>query len=727
MATSVARLGSTASTPAPLARSHVPEVARRAGGAFALVVAFLLWMTAQLAAPANAEAPMRVDEQISDSAGVLGADTDRVRSALDELQTDRGISLWLTYVNTFDGLGAEQWTEQTYRQSGLGTTDALLAVGVEEGEYRLKYDGPSYSEAEIQDVATESIVPALREDDWAGAAVGAADGLRGESSSGSGASSSGIALFGFIIVLIVVLLVAIPWWLSRRRKKREAQRAEQAMTIDPADSRSLAQLDNSTLDARSRAALASADQSLRSSRAALEAARNEFGDIRAREFQSAIDRAEALVGNGHQLVTELDDTIPETPAQQKQMLLQLAEVSARAEESLDEQRERFDEMRRMLVNGDTTVDTLRRRTVTARSRLDLARSTLAVLGQRYPAEKLASIEDNPELAQALIESAESELDQARTALQDPTGNQGAAVDQIMHAAEAVEKAETFLDAVENASTDIASATAELPALIEEVREELVEARTQVDDAALDPRLAADLRKAMALAQGKLDTASGSGADDPLGSYRELAEADVALDRAMADAGREIADNDRIRRAVEASLSSARSAVREAQQFIHAREAVVGQSARSKLSSAERALKDAEQAEGYVAADAATAASTLGRQALTSAQQDVQNRDSFSSLGGGYGGGFGGGMGSGDFGGYRHRGYGRNRSVGNELAGALVRGVLFGVGSSFGSGGGRNRGFGGGGFGRGGFGGGIGGGGRGGFGGGGGGGSVGGRF
>ena len=702
MATSVARPASAASTPVFRSPGRARAATRLSGRAVALVLTLLLWMTPQLAAPAGAEAPLRVDEQITDSAGVVGGDLDRVRAALDELQTDRGISLWVAYVNTFDGLGGQQWTEQTYQQSGLGTTDALLAIATDDGEYRLKYDGPSYSSEELQEVSTDHVVPALRENDWAGAAVAAAEGLRGESSSGPGTSSSGLALFGFIIVLVVLLLVAVPLWLSRRRKKREADRAEKAMTIDPADSRSLAQLDNSTLDARARAALASADQSLRSSRAALEAARNEFGDIRAREFQSAIDRAENLVGNGHQLVTELDDTIPETPAQQKQMLLQLAEVSAQAENSLDEQRERFDEMRRMLVNGDTTVDSLRRRTVTARSRLDSARSTLAVLAQRYPAEKLASIEDNPELAQALVESAESELDQARTALQDPTGNQGAAVDQIMHAAEAVEKAETFLDAVDNASTDIASATAELPSLIEEVREELREADTQVEDAALDPRLATELRKAMTLARDKLDVATGSGSADPLGSYRELAEADLALDRAMADAGREIADNERIRHAVDASVSSARSAVREAAQFIHGREAVVGQGARSKLSSAERALRDAVQAEGYVAADAATAASTLARQALSSAQQDVRNHSSFASFGGGYGrgygGGLGGGMGAGGFGGYRRRGYGRHRSVGNELAGALVRGVLFGVGSSFGSGGGRNRGFGGGGFG-----------------------------
>ena len=154
MATFVARPGSTASTPAPLARSLVFSVTRRAGAGVTLVLALLLWMTAQLAAPASAEAPLRVDEQITDSAGVIGADADEVRSALDELQTDRGISLWVAYVNTFDGLGAEQWTEQTYRQSSLGTTDALLAVAVQDGEYRLKYEGPNYSESELQDVAT---------------------------------------------------------------------------------------------------------------------------------------------------------------------------------------------------------------------------------------------------------------------------------------------------------------------------------------------------------------------------------------------------------------------------------------------------------------------------------------------------------------------------------------------------------------------------------------------
>ena len=91
MATFVARPGSTASTPAPLARSLVFSVTRRAGAGVTLVLALLLWMTAQLAAPASAEAPLRVDEQITDSAGVIGADADEVRSALDELQTDRGI------------------------------------------------------------------------------------------------------------------------------------------------------------------------------------------------------------------------------------------------------------------------------------------------------------------------------------------------------------------------------------------------------------------------------------------------------------------------------------------------------------------------------------------------------------------------------------------------------------------------------------------------------------
>ena len=206
MATSFAR-----PAPAHSVRGQLPfhdscMAFRRVRHVGTLVVSLFLLVTATFAAPASAEAPSRLDEQITDSAGVVGGDLGTVESALSALQSDRGITLWVAFVPTFDGLSPEQWSAQTASQSGFGTTDALLAVAVEDSEYQLRYEGSSYSEDELQAIATDSIAPALRTDDWSGAAVAAADGLRGESSSGSGSSGGGLALFGVIIVLAFSVL-----------------------------------------------------------------------------------------------------------------------------------------------------------------------------------------------------------------------------------------------------------------------------------------------------------------------------------------------------------------------------------------------------------------------------------------------------------------------------------------------------------------------------------------
>lgn len=654
------------------------------------------------AGPAAAEAPSRLDGRITDSAGVLGGSADQVQSAIGDLQSSKGIKLWVVFVDSFDGQSPEQWTAQTYQQSGFGTTDALLAVAVKDRAYQLKYSGPAYSEAELQQIATRDIEPELGSDNWSGAAVAAAEGLAGK---GSG-SSGGAAVLAIAGVALLLALVGLPLWMWLRRRKRAQATAAQAADTSATDTDTLARFDTDTLDRRAREALVSADQSLRSSQGALAAAREEFGDIRTREFQSALDRAAALVAEGHQLVAELDDAIPESPAQRKQMLLQLADVSGQAEEALATQQHRFDQMRTALVNGDATVDRLRRRAVSARSQLEVARRTLGQLHGQYPEQMLASVVDNPDLASELLDSAEAELDAARTALQDPTGGQGAAIDQIMHSSEAVSKAETLLGAVANAAADIASAKAELPALIAEVREELDQAAQAIGNTALDPRVATALQEAAEHARAEVDKASGTGASDPLGSYRSLAEADLRLDQALAESGREIANHERITRAIGAAMSTAQTKVRDAESFISAREAVVGQQARTYLSQARSALADAHNASGYVAVEAAGHAARFADLAMDAARRDVQNQQNFQNFGGG---GFGG------YGGYG-RGYRRN-DLGADLAGALVRGVLFGVGSSWGSG--RRSGGWGGGFSGGGFGGGS----RGG----GGGGSVGGRF
>lgn len=651
-----------------------------------LLLAFFMTATAALAGAgiATAEPPSRLNERVTDTAGVLGSTSD-IDAALADLQDAEGIKLWVVFVATFDGQQPEQWARATYDQSGFGSTDALLAVATEERSYQLTYFGPTFSESELQDVATNDIEPKLSTNDWSAAAVSAAEGLGGAQS-----STGGSVLLGVALLVVVLLLIGVPLWLWLRRRKRSRDTAQQAAATDPSDTRALSQFDEQTLNHRARAALVSADQSLRSSQGALAAAQEEFGDIRTREFRDALERASRLVGEGHQLVAELDDAIPESPAQRKQMLLQLADVSGQAEAALHEQTSRFGEMRAALVNGESTVDTLRQRAIAARAQLPAARETLTGLQRQYPEHMLVSLVDNPDLAERLVESAEDELDGARTALDDPSGQQGAAIDHIMHAREALDKTETLLTAVDSAAADIASAQAELPALEAEVRGALGAAEQQLANDALEPQLAEQLRTARTTAQQELDAALAAHDGDPLGTYRRLAAADVKLDRAMGEAGREIANAERIAQAVRASLQQAESAVRDARAFIAARDTVVGQNARTRLAQAEQALTDARAMSDYAAVDAATSASKYAQMAMAAAHSDAQNAQNFQNFGG---------FGGGGYGGYRGRYY-RN-SLGADLGGALVRGVLFGVGSSWGAGrfsGGWGGGFSGGGFG-----------------------------
>ena len=101
-------------------------------------------ITALLSTPtAVAEPPFRVQDQVTDNAGVLsGSQEAEVNAAVDKLFKDRQIKLWVVYVKTFDGQGWLAWSQQTEKISDFGTDDALLAVATEDRVVRV-HRGPT--------------------------------------------------------------------------------------------------------------------------------------------------------------------------------------------------------------------------------------------------------------------------------------------------------------------------------------------------------------------------------------------------------------------------------------------------------------------------------------------------------------------------------------------------------------------------------------------------------
>ncbi|MFD2394071.1 TPM domain-containing protein [Dietzia aerolata] len=505
---------------------------------------------------ASAEPPTRLQQQVTDSAGVLGGRTGEVEARIAELRSTDSIKLWVTYVNTLDGIPVRQWAEQTGQMSDLGMNDALLVVAVQDTAYWFEFadetGSTSANQREAQRIAADDIEPALVSRDWAGAAIGAADGLEAQ---GSGSEVSPVAMLVGIVV-VILLVVALLVFTSRRRKARTSKQVEAADDIPGDDTARMSALPTEVLDARARAGLGEADQAVEASATALATATGEFGELRTRPFRQALEAARAEVTAAHALVQRLDDDIPETPDQRKAMLLEVAARAERAERGLEGQASAFAEMRDLLINGAGTLDALTRRAISLRARLPEAEKTMASLQEQFPPAVLSSISDNVTLAARLLDEADSEAARARQELARPVGQQGSAVDAIESAEDGILQAEKLITSVDHASDDIATARRDLDALITEVDEELAIAGRLLASTDVSDSTSRSLSAVATDARTAVDEAR-RGETDPLGTFSRLIDVDRELDEALAAAGHEAEAADRARAARQAALHRAR--------------------------------------------------------------------------------------------------------------------------------------------------------------------------
>src|SRR4051812_9247351 len=98
----------------------------------AAVAALVFGLLAFGGATALAEAPLRVNGDITDPAGALGSDPSTVQAALDRLSTESGMRLYVVYVRSFSGRDGQDWADRSAQASQLGRRDALLAVAVDD-------------------------------------------------------------------------------------------------------------------------------------------------------------------------------------------------------------------------------------------------------------------------------------------------------------------------------------------------------------------------------------------------------------------------------------------------------------------------------------------------------------------------------------------------------------------------------------------------------------------
>ena len=211
------------------------------------------------------------------------------------------------------------WAENTRAASDLGDFDAVLAVATVDHSYAFLVPNrvQTISASQVDDLRRNQIEPALRRGDWSGAAVAAANGLdRGRRPTDS---TPLLIALGVILVAVVVLFVVMRY---RRRRRRAAELAA-AKRVDATDPDALAALSLGALDDLSRWKVVDVDNAVRTSANELALTIEEFGEQRTEPFARAVDNAKAALAQAFTVRQQLDDAIPETRAQRRELLTEV--------------------------------------------------------------------------------------------------------------------------------------------------------------------------------------------------------------------------------------------------------------------------------------------------------------------------------------------------------------------------------------------------------------------
>jgi uncharacterized membrane protein YgcG len=592
-----------------------------------LVAAVLLLL---LSASVLAEPPFRVGSQIEDRVGALEGRLDEVQAALDSLQadTDGQAQLWVAYVDSFSGLGAQEWADQTAIQSDLGINDVLLAVATGDRAYSYSVDQDfPLSESQLTEIMSRDVEPALAENDWAGAVIGAVDGMKtaltGDSSVGVGGGFPWALLIGLLVLAGIVLLV---WSLARRSRARSAQQAAAAQAGTGAEAQAVPAMTLEELRRKVGAELVETDDSVKTSVEELGFAIAEFGEEEAAPFQQAVDTAQAEVSEAFKLYRQFDDKADEHT--QRQILTAILQRLDAANERLDTQAERFDMLRDLETQAPEVLAKVEQQLTALEARVPQVKQELAGLATIYSQTALASVASNPEEAMSRIEFSR---EQVRAGLEDVTGQRlGEAAVAALAAQEAAGQAQAFLDGVGRLGHDLREAQGRIDEAVAETQRDIAEAQA----AGAGERLAALIAGASAAVAAAAGAAGPEGGRDPLAALRHLEEADAALETALQQVRDEQAARAKAAAALDRALVGARAQVAAASDFITMHRGAVGSGPRARLAEAQSHLNQAVAlgaSDPVTASRYAASAHELAARALDEAEAETQQATSVSGV------------------------------------------------------------------------------------------------
>jgi uncharacterized membrane protein YgcG len=591
--------------------------------------AALVWLMLTVAPALALDQPPRLEGQVTDQAGVLTpADEAKVAAALEQLRTDTGVQLFTAYVDTTGGEDVNAFTSDTAAASSLGGNDALILVAVEDRSYSM-WVGPSLDEitdTEIDAILTESLEPALVDGEFAAAMVSAAaaTGVAAQTDTAgapaaatpiapaptagadSEGSSSGSTDGLNVTLILAILLVAGGLFLvGRTLLRRRVTAKAQAAVLD-------------TLNHDANRALLGADEALKDAANDVEFAAAQWGDPEVIPYREAIRLADDDLRAAFALRQKLDDSYPEKPPERDAMLREIIARCARAQQLLDAQEQRFDDLRDLEASAPAQLAALPAAIEELRVRCATADQAAARMRTMYAPSATASVDGNLVEAGKALDAAAGEAARG-AAVVDTKPSEG--VVALRRAQEAMARATQLVEAVERLAASLDDAAARLRGELDAAARDLAAARDAVAQlaqvpavppSASGPATATDPAGALRAAEEALGEARQAGEAqplDPLSALQRAVAANQAADAIVAQVADANAQVARRRQVAEAAITTAQGHVSRAIDYITTRRHGVGETARTRAAEAEMRLGEAR---GLAAADPEGATATANR-------------------------------------------------------------------------------------------------------------------
>lgn len=604
---------------------------RRLGLVAVMAVALLVG-----GAPAFATEPLTTNGHVTDPDSFLNDEQRaRIESPAQAFNTTYNTIIDVVVVPNFSGQKPSEWCEATLKQSCTGDKGILYVVSYEDGtdayctdaqfarnlttdpSLKRTFDGAlaharnNYTSTPLTSEAitagTSSFVSDIRTASDIQAQLHSYYGTKQQEQDNR---NKNYKIRQTIALLIAGALLVLTLALELRAKLR-GQEQYDGHDTRPADLTPLVdpvRRDALRAAAEARRRLSEAEEQVRAAEEDWNYARAQFGSAATEQYGHRLEAAKDAIARGLDTYEQIELT-PDAHTKRRLASTITADLDKNLA-PLQDARQEFAAQSEKRLSLPAQVADARERLVEELADLERAKEELTSIAGLYPDSMLASLQDNPERAAALLESARAALETAKAHLDtDPTRTASA----LDTAQRALSMANAQTDAIFSAKTDLDTFREKLAASIGSVSQSLSDAK-HLDSASASFAPLLDEAEA-AIARGQRALVSD---EDPLGALESLRDVELRLEAVLAPLTTQDDARRRTREAAERDIRNADAALTQAREYLSRHEGSALFDVNKLIRDAEQAMTAAREAldeDPLQASAAASRATTLAERAI----------------------------------------------------------------------------------------------------------------